>query len=215
MDANHFIVMFLILLLPEGVLKNLLVDPGSKVLLTIHAGGFMMGCVKVQKHNRESRSSRERSRRCNRERNPKMPLSVTSRVGKVRKVGRSGSQKTCLDKIAGVDFAERQNPAKSALGYRNWVTPFKVILEGRFLMEPQAAFFGQVKQAPDIFLSIPGVLHPADGDQSTGVCLFTNPEYGKGVRHEKKYWSFGSYSAGCFYLYNNPCGASRDTRAEQ
>jgi len=49
MDANHFIVLFLILLLIEKVLKNLLVDPGPNVLLTIHAGGFMMGCVKVQK----------------------------------------------------------------------------------------------------------------------------------------------------------------------
>ena len=54
--------------------------------------------------NRESRVIRERSRRCERGRNPVKPLSCSSRDGKVRRVGRSVSQKTCLMEIGGKTY---------------------------------------------------------------------------------------------------------------
>ena len=52
--------------------------------------------------NRESRANRERSRRCERGRNPVKPLSRIGRDGKVRKVERSVSQKTCLMQLSSI-----------------------------------------------------------------------------------------------------------------
>jgi hypothetical protein len=61
------------------------------------AGIIYFSAIKVSSgHNRESCVNQERARRCNRGQALQMPLTD---VGKAQTEGRSGSQKTCLERI--------------------------------------------------------------------------------------------------------------------